>query len=178
MVKKKRRGGNALRKKLLRDFYQSRLQFISMLLLCALGSWVFSGLDGGWRLLENSFETFYEQQQLADFWVQLPGASRGDFRRIAHLDGVEDAQLRVNIELDTDLGNDSSLLIYGYDELPRINVPLVHEGKESHRNSSRESCQKKQYKLACSSCCQSTRSCSFQIKYNDQSNRCNKYCLI
>lgn len=100
-----------------------------MLLLCALGSWVFSGLDSAWRTLENSFETFYRQQNLADFWVQLPGATREDFRRIAHIDGVEDAQLRVKIELDTDLGNDSSLIVYGYDELPRINVPLIQTGE-------------------------------------------------
>ena len=129
-AKKRASGGrSALRQKLLRDFSRSKLQFISMLLLCALGSWVFSGLDAAWRMLDLSFESFYTEQNLADYWVQLPDASREDLRRIAHIDGVEDAHLRVKLEMDTDWGEDTSLLVYGYDELPRINVPLVETGE-------------------------------------------------
>lgn len=125
----RRKGGSALHKKLLRDFARAKLQFLSMMLLCALGSWVFSGLDAAWRMLDLSVESFFEEQNLADYWVQLPGASREDLRRIGHIDGVEDAQLRIKIELDTDFDNDSSLLVYGYDELPRVNVPLVEKGE-------------------------------------------------
>ena len=73
MVKDK----NTLRKKLLRDMSRAKLQFISMMLLCALGTWVFSGLDAAWRMIDRTIETYYEEQNLADFWVQLPGAPDG-----------------------------------------------------------------------------------------------------
>lgn len=117
-----------LTKKLLRDFNNAKLQLISMMLLCALGTWVFSGLDAAWRLLDRSAETYYAQQNLADFWIQLPDANRDTLRRIAHLDGVEDAHLRVKLQLDTDLDNDATLLTYGYDEPARINIPYLYEG--------------------------------------------------
>ena len=59
MVKKKkkaqRHGGyrtKALTKKLLRDLKQSGMQFAALLLLCALATWVFGGLDANWRILE------------------------------------------------------------------------------------------------------------------------------
>ncbi|MEG0996820.1 MAG: hypothetical protein RSH26_07650, partial [Clostridia bacterium] len=118
---------NALARKLMRDFSRNKLQFLSMLLLCALGSWVFSGLDAAWRQVDLSVETYYQQQDLADFWVELPSADANALRSIRHLDGVADAQLRVKVELDVDGAEKTSLLVYGYDENPRINRPLLLE---------------------------------------------------
>lgn len=46
---KVRRG--TLTKKLFRDMWHSSMQFLAMLLLCAIGTWVFCGLDANWRML-------------------------------------------------------------------------------------------------------------------------------
>lgn len=51
---------NMLRRKLLRDMWQNRMQFLAVILLCALGTWVFSGLDAAWRMLELSSQTYFE----------------------------------------------------------------------------------------------------------------------
>lgn len=40
---------NVLRRKLVRDMWHNRMQFLAVILLCALGTWVFSGLDAAWR---------------------------------------------------------------------------------------------------------------------------------
>ena len=40
----------ALRRKLWRDMGRSAMQFVAIVLLCALGTWVYSGLDGAWRM--------------------------------------------------------------------------------------------------------------------------------
>ena len=48
---------NILARKLVRDMRHSAMQFIAMVLLCALGTWVFSGLDATWRMLDRSGET-------------------------------------------------------------------------------------------------------------------------
>ena len=47
-----RRKGMLMRK-LLRDVRENSMQFIAMMLLCFLGTWVFSGLDGTWRLMDR-----------------------------------------------------------------------------------------------------------------------------
>ena len=62
-----RRG--TLTKKLLRDMKENAMQFIAMILLCFLGTWCFSGLDGTWRLMDLTVETYFEECSLADFWV-------------------------------------------------------------------------------------------------------------
>ena len=121
--------GNMLRRKLLRDMWRSKLQFASMLLLCALGTWVFTGLDAAWRMLDRTIETYYEEQNLADFWVQLPGADREALRRLERLPGVERVQMRVNVEMDTDLSSEATLQVLGYDGEAQINAPLLREGE-------------------------------------------------
>ncbi len=121
--------GNMLRRKLLRDMWRSKLQFVSMLLLCALGTWVFTGLDAAWRMLDRTIETYYEEQNLADFWVQLPGADREALRRLERLPGVTRVQMRVNVEMDTDLPSEATLQVLGYDGEAAINTPLLREGE-------------------------------------------------
>ena len=62
-----RRG--TLAKMLFRDMRENAMQFVAMILLCFLGTWVFSGLDGTWRLMDLTVETYFEECNLSDFWV-------------------------------------------------------------------------------------------------------------
>ena len=59
-ARERRRGPNVLRRKLWRDMSRSAMQFVAIVLLCALGTWVYSGLDGAWRMLDLSVETYFE----------------------------------------------------------------------------------------------------------------------
>ena len=47
-----------LTKKLIRDMRENAMQFLAMILLCFLGTWVFAGLDGTWRLMDLTVETW------------------------------------------------------------------------------------------------------------------------
>ena len=115
-----RRG--TLAKKLLRDMRENAMQFIAMILLCFLGTWVFSGLDGTWRLMDLTVETYFEECALADFWVNAAGLTRQDLDRIAHVEGVAAVQPRTSLTVDVeDLGDDVEAeledSIYSYREL-------------------------------------------------------------
>ena len=68
-----------------------------MILLCFLGTWVFSGLDGTWRLMDLTVETYFAECNLADFWVNAAGFSPQDLDRIRHTPGVADAQSRTSL---------------------------------------------------------------------------------
>lgn len=128
--KERRRSPNVLRKKLWRDMGRSAMQFVAIVLLCALGTWVYSGLDGAWRMLDLSAETFFEQGNLADFWVNLYGLDQADVDAIANLRGIEDVQARFTGDMDCpDLGDDVSLNVHAFNGAPRINAPIVVEGE-------------------------------------------------
>ena len=120
---------NVLRRKLVRDMWQNRMQFVAVILLCALGSWVFSGLDAAWRMLELSSETYFENQNMADVWITLSSADREALGRVRGIAGVRDVQARATAELTVDLPHEPSLVVEAYDGTPRINRPLVREGQ-------------------------------------------------
>ena len=67
---------NVLRRKLVRDMWHNRMQFLAVILLCALGTWVFSGLDAAWRMLDLSAQTYFDEQNVADIWITLSTADR------------------------------------------------------------------------------------------------------
>ena len=125
---KRRRG--TLTKKLFRDMARSLMQFLAMLLLCALGTWVFSGLDATWRMLELSIESHFESGNLADAWVKSASFTQQQLLKLGHLEGVEALQARVALELDApDLGESVSLMVDAYDGEMTINTPLIREGE-------------------------------------------------
>ena len=105
MVKaSQRRGGNrALRHKLLRDLWVNRMQMLAVVLLCALGTWIFSGLDAAWRMIDLSSQTYFHNQQLADLWITLPRVERDTLSRMRAIPGVEDVQARASAEAEVKL---------------------------------------------------------------------------
>ena len=124
-----RRGRGALTRKLFRDMGRSAMQFVAIVLLCALGTWVFSGLEGTWRMLDVSAETYFSQSNLADFWINLPSASKADVDNLKNQPGVLDVQSRYTSEFDTpDYGEGVSLKVLAYEDDARINVPLIRTG--------------------------------------------------
>ena len=69
------------------------MQFLTIVLLCALGTWVYSGLDGAWRMLDLSAETYFQQGRAVGFLDQpLSGMTKADLDHIAHTQGVADVQ--------------------------------------------------------------------------------------
>lgn len=126
MVKKK----NTLRKKLFRDMWQNRMQFLAMIFLCTFGSFAFSGLDAAWRMLYLSSNTYFENQQVADIWVTVQAADREKLACIGNIDGVDKVQARATAELKVDLPDEPSLMVAANDGPMNINLPLMYEGEE------------------------------------------------
>ena len=123
----KRRG--TLTKKLFRDMRENAMQFVAMILLCFLGTWVFSGLDGTWRLMDLTVETYFAECNLADFWVNAAGFSPQDLDRIRHTPGVADAQSRTSLTVKAErLGEDVEVALEIYEGAFRISTPYLRAG--------------------------------------------------
>ena len=123
----KRRG--MLRRKLLRDMRENAMQFIAMTLLCFLGTWVFSGLDGTWRLMDLTVETYFEECALSDFWVSASSISRREIARVRHTPGVAEAQPRTSITADVEnVGDGVEAALEIYEGEPLLNKPYLRSG--------------------------------------------------
>ena len=117
-----------LRKKLIRDMRQSAMQFLALILLCMLGVFLFSGIDSFALITQASNDTFFEENRLAHFFLNLESADRGALARIRAINGVSAAQARFCIDMDVDLPGDPQLNVTAFDGEMVINMPHIRQG--------------------------------------------------
>jgi putative ABC transport system permease protein len=96
-----------LLKKLFRTLWKYKAQFISMVIMVALGIGVFLGFNVEWYTLEVNTKEIYDATGFADFRILSDkGFSKGDLETIKGIDGVEDAtrflSMNVAVKDDTD----------------------------------------------------------------------------
>ncbi len=120
---------NTLRKKLYRDMSRAAMQFLSIIALCALGTFAFSALDGTARMTRATLDTYFEENNLADFFITLPGGvDRAALDKAAAVPGVTAVRARASADMETGFGDDVNLSVTAYDGEMDINIPLLREG--------------------------------------------------
>ena len=128
---------NTLRKKLLRDMTRAAMQFLSIIALCALGTFAFAALDGTARMTRVTLDTYFEENNLADYWITLPSADRTSLDKVAAVPGVATMRARASADLETTLPGDVSVSVTAYDGAMDINTPLLREGALLEENDRR-----------------------------------------
>ena len=131
MVKKRnrRRAGNTLRRKLLRDIWRAKMQFLSIIMLCALGTFAYAALDGMARMTRTTVDTYFEENNLADFWVTVPdGVDRAALAALQDIPGVTQVIARSVTDLESTISDTVDINVTAYDGAMEINVPLLREG--------------------------------------------------
>ena len=128
---------NTLRKKLFRDMTRAAMQFLSIIALCALGTFAFSALDGTARMTRTTLNTYYEENNLADYWISLPTADRAALDKVAAVPGVTHVRARTTVDMDTTLSDDITVSVTAYDGAMDINIPLLREGELLDENDKR-----------------------------------------
>jgi ABC-type antimicrobial peptide transport system, permease component len=141
MVKKRK----VLGRKLFRDMWHGRMQFVAMVLLCALGVWCFVGLDAAWRMFDATAAKYFTEQKLADAWVFMNPVDNQALSKLARIDGVETVQARTLITVDVDLPHEPEAVVLLYDGEPTINLPLLREGALMAKGDSRGCLIEEQY---------------------------------
>ncbi len=96
-----------LKKKLFRTLWQYKAQFISMVIMVALGVGVFLGFNVEWYSLEVNTQEIYDATGFADFRIYSDkGFSEEDLEKVKAIPGVQDAtrflSLNVAVKDDTD----------------------------------------------------------------------------
>ena len=89
-------------KKMLRTLLHYKAQFISMIVMIAIGIGVFAGFSGEWYTIKRDSEYFYNLDGFADYRISNSlGFTDADLEKIKNIDGVDDATLYLNVETRT-----------------------------------------------------------------------------
>ena len=124
----KNRPRNVLAMKRRRDMRRALMQFISIIALCTLGTFAFSALDGTARMTRATIDRYFEENNLADLWINMPFVTRTELQKLSGIPGVQAVRARSQFELESDLGEDVRIAVTAFDGPMDINMPLLREG--------------------------------------------------
>ena len=101
-------------KKLIRTIGQYKAQFISMIVMIAIGIGIFVGFNTEWYTIEKNTKSFFSDCKLSDYKiadVDSSGFSEEDVEKIKAIDGVDAATLyfSVNAEVEEKEGTQVAL---------------------------------------------------------------------
>lgn len=118
-----------LLKKLLRTAWSYKAQFISMIIMTAIGIGVFLGFNIEWHSIETNTEKLFSDTKYADFRAYSEaGFTSEELERIADINGIDGATryLSVNVGLE----NSSRTLTLNVSENYTVSTMLVVDGEE------------------------------------------------
>ena len=118
-----------LGKKLIRTFWQYKAQFISMIIMVALGVGVFLGFNIEWYSLEKNTREIYEATGFSDYRIYSEkGFSRDDLEAVMGIGGVKDATRFLS--LNTTVKDDTDVIAVTVSENMNVSGILLMEGEE------------------------------------------------
>lgn len=87
-------------RKLFRTACHYKVQFISMIIMIAIGVGIFLGFNVEWRSIEKNAEIFFEETNYADFRLYSErGFSSAEIDSIKQIDGIEEATRYFNMNV-------------------------------------------------------------------------------
>lgn len=123
--------GSMLHRKLRRDLWVARWQFIGVILISALGIFVFSGLDAAWRDMDLTVQRYANDSHVAELSLAQEQFSPEEVNAIGSIDGIDRITARTTAEARVDLPHAPTLRIHLAPEPPAVNVPIVTDEDDS-----------------------------------------------
>lgn len=103
-------------KKMLRDMKIYKIQFISILLMSFLAMFIYSGLGSESRGYEVQLDKYYSDTNLADAWMYGGNFTEEDENIVENIDGVEEAQRRLSVDVEAKLEKSPTITLYFQDK--------------------------------------------------------------
>ena len=86
-------------KKLLRTLGRYKAQFISMIIMIALGVGIFAGFSGEWYTIKKDSNYFYDLTGFADYRIMnSEGFSEEDLNKVLSVNGIDKASLYLSVD--------------------------------------------------------------------------------
>lgn len=111
--------------RMIREIRNSMGQFLSLVLVIAVGSFMFAGLFATIISIDNGVNTYYEQQNMADMWVRFSGIDTDKINTLEKQIDME-AEGRYNNTFDATL-NDRNVVLH-LCSLTSINAVRLESG--------------------------------------------------
>lgn len=112
-----------------------KAQFISMIIMIALGIGIFVGFNMEWVSIDVNTSSFFEKTNFADFRiVSDSGFSEDDLNKVKDIDGVSDVSRFLSVNADVE-GQNGDTVALTVTENENVSKPYLISGKEHDAKS-------------------------------------------
>lgn len=126
-----------LKRKLLRDLWQNRTQFVSIFLMAFLGLFVFAGIDAESNGIGISTNAYYTATNLADNWVMGAAFTSEDVESLEKLPEIDQVDRRLVIEAKAKVESGEELdMELNFMESIGSSYPYIKAGEEFSADAS------------------------------------------
>lgn len=112
-----------------------KAQFISMIIMIALGIGIFVGFNMEWVSIDVNTSSFFEKTNFADFRIiSDSGFSEDDLNKVKDIDGVSDVSRFLSVNADVE-GQNGDTVALTVTENENVSKPYLISGKEYDEKS-------------------------------------------
>lgn len=122
-------------KKLLRTLWNYKAQFISMIIMIALGVGIFAGFSGEWYTIKKDSNYFYDLTGFSDYRIMnASGFTEADLNKVLGVNGVDKASLYLSVDSIADDGDKVTINTTTNMEVSGFTVTKGNEYDENNVN--------------------------------------------
>ena len=122
-----------MKKKMFRDIFKNKSQFITIFLMVAIGVMVYSGIEAYMDGMRDTANKFYEDYNLQDINVLGKGFTEKDLINIKNIENVQDAERKLELIM-TDNEDENKSYLVSVIESNNISKFYVKDGIEFDKN--------------------------------------------
>lgn len=116
-------------KKLLRTIKLYRAQFISMIIMIAIGIGIFAGFNMEWNSINQNTSKFFNETNFADYRIiSETGFSKEELEKVKAIEGVDDATRYLSV--DVSVKGESKKIALTVSESMTISSFLLMDGEK------------------------------------------------
>lgn len=121
-------------KKMLRDFKDHKIQFLSIFLMALIGVYGFTGISGEVVGLVDVSTHYYEDTNLADGWVYGEDLDNETFSDIRNMDEIKDAQREMVVNTVANYSSDPDITLHIVEGKQKISKFHLFKGTDFDEN--------------------------------------------
>lgn len=112
----------------LRDLKGTMSRLVSVILITAIAVTVYVALSGITYNVRLICSNYYDEQNIADYWITGIGLDKADCRMLESLPGVTGVQPRITVEVQDKNDSSITLALYAVPDTYEINTPYLVKG--------------------------------------------------
>lgn len=112
-----------------REIFSTLPRLLAVIVVIVVGLVIYVGMGGAVYNLTELSDSYYEEQNVADYWITGPQLTKTEEEKLSRLEGVAEVQSRVTLEASPVDDDDVTVILHAVSGDFNINRPYIISGR-------------------------------------------------